>query len=155
MPDNTRSLHVLYCEDVRLEVTGQISIIGVFNGDITVPSFPVSIPKFCICVEIGTSVDQPFQSLRIEVKSDSGVTLVDQVFPTEILSHQATVAASMNFEGFEEKKFGMRTQFFAAPLVLDGPTVIRSRLITESGEVKGRAVRVTQGQPVFQLNTTT
>ncbi|MNU10285.1 hypothetical protein D3C72_2573500 [compost metagenome] len=44
---------------------------------------------------------------------------------------------------------GFRTQFFLTPLVVQQPTMIRSKIITENGEVKGAALKVGQGNPVF------
>ena len=35
--------NIVICDDVRREVTGKDILIGVYNGDIVVPSFPASI----------------------------------------------------------------------------------------------------------------
>lgn len=151
MLDNDRSFNVFYCEDVRLEITGQTSIIGVFNADVHVPSFPMALSKFCVFIEIGTLVDDPVRSLRVLVQADSGEVLVDQSFPSEVLAQQAAIASTLNFDGLDERKLGFRTQFFVAPLQLAKPTIIRARLLTERGEVKGRALRIAQGQVPPQL----
>ena len=40
----------LFCEDVRQEVGGQTSYIGVFRTTLAIPTFPLTIPKFTIAV---------------------------------------------------------------------------------------------------------
>lgn len=148
MLDNVRSFNVFYCEDVRLEITGQTTIIGIFNADVNAPSFPISLPKFCVFVEIETPVDDLLQSLRVLVQADSGEVLVDQVFPGEVLAQQSEIASTLNFDGLDEKTLSFRTQFFVAPFQIANPTLIRARLVTERGEIKGRTLRLSQG-PLF------
>jgi len=149
MRDTTRKLTVVYCEDVRLELTGQTSLIGIFNGTLLAQSFPLTVPKFAISVEIGTPFEQQLRSLRFELTTDAGGQLLAMDFPQEVLQQQKSAASEADLEDFEEKLVGFRTQFFLAPLVVQQPTIIRSKIITESGEVRGAALRVAQGNPVF------
>jgi len=149
MRDSTRKLTVVYCEDVRLELTGQTSHIGIFNGTLLAQTFPFSLPKFAVSVEIATPFGEQLQSLRFELTSDAGGELLAMDFPQEVLKQQKSSVSSAELEGFEEKLVGIRTQFFVAPLVIEGPTMIRSRIITENGEVRGAALKVAQGNPVF------
>ncbi|CAG2134756.1 DUF6941 family protein [Cupriavidus plantarum] len=155
MPDNDRSFNVFYCEDVRLEITGQTSIIGVFNADVNAPSFPVSLPKLCVLVEIETSVDDLLQSLRILVQADSGEVFVDQIVPSEVLAQQSAIASTANFDGLDERRLSFRTQFFVTPFRVAQPTIIRARLLTERGEIKGRALRLSQGDLLPAFGTVT
>ena len=147
MRDETRHLSVTFCEDVRLEITGQTSHIGIFNGTLVTQSFPMSLPKFSVAVEISTPVDEQLQSLRFELTSDDGQVLVSQDFPSELLQQQRSVAQEEAFVGAEERRVGFRTQFIVAPLSLNEATMLRSRIVTEKGEVKGSSLRVVQGNP--------
>lgn len=147
MRDDTRHLLVTYCEDVRIEITGQTSHIGIFNGTLVAQSFPINLPKFAMAVEISTPVEEQLQTLRFELTSDLGQVILSQDFPSELLQQQKNIAHDDAFENSEEKRVGFRTQFFVAPLTLSEPTMLRSRIITEKGEVKGPALRVAQGNP--------
>lgn len=149
MLDSTRKLTVTYCEDVRLEMSGQTSMIGIFHGTLLAQSFPLTLPKLSISVEIGTPVEEQLHSLRFELTSDLGGELIAMDFPQEVLNQQKSALSPADLEGFEDKLVGFRTQFFIAPLVLNQPTMIRSKIITEKGEVRGAALKVAQGNPVF------
>jgi hypothetical protein len=149
MRDNSRKLTVMYCEDVRLELTGQTSLIGIFNGTLLAQSFPLTLPKFAVSVEIGTPFEEQLRSLRFELTTDAGDQLLAMDFPKEVLQQQKSAVSQADLEGMEEKMVGFRTQFFLTPLVLQQPTIIRSKIITENGEVRGAALKVGQGNPVF------
>ncbi|VVE69105.1 hypothetical protein PPN31119_03174 [Pandoraea pnomenusa] len=149
--ESSRSVRVLYAEDVRFEISGQISIIGVFPDGITAANFPLVIPKFAIYVEIGIPVDEPVKTLNFSITTDDGVSLVDQNFPPEVLSQQETLSKTLDFEGLTEKKIGIRTQFFLTPLHLERPTILRAKITTEKGDVFAQALKVRQGSPAIQV----
>jgi len=49
--------HVLFCDDIREEVTGKITYIGSYTNVMFVRVLPATIPQFCIVVTILTEVD--------------------------------------------------------------------------------------------------
>jgi len=151
--DTERRLHVIYCEDVRLEMTGQTSIIGIFNGALAVPTMPITLPKLCIVVEASTPIDDLLQTLTFEVKVGDEPPAVVHEVPQAVLEQQAKSVAAMPppREGEEDAKktLSFRTQFFLAPLVINEPTVIKTRMLTERGLVRGVALSVVQGNTHF------
>jgi hypothetical protein len=43
--------HTIFCDDVRFEIDGKVTYVGVYNDFLFVPdAFPVSVPKFCFGV---------------------------------------------------------------------------------------------------------
>lgn len=46
-PSNLTLNYTLFCEDVRVEASGSLSLIGVFH-QIVVPQFPVGLIKFAV-----------------------------------------------------------------------------------------------------------
>lgn len=46
-PSNLQLSYTLFCEDVRVEASGSLSLIGVFH-QIVVPQFPVGLIKFAV-----------------------------------------------------------------------------------------------------------
>src|SRR5215472_4088319 len=38
-----KPLHVVFCDDIRREVTGKEILIGVYSGNLMVPRFPAAI----------------------------------------------------------------------------------------------------------------
>lgn len=49
----------IFCDDVRHELNGKFSLMGIYTGDMYVPVFPIALPKICayfvLCVPVGSS----------------------------------------------------------------------------------------------------
>jgi hypothetical protein len=43
-----RHVETLFCDDIRHEVGGKLSYIGVYSGGLFVRAFPVTLPKLCL-----------------------------------------------------------------------------------------------------------
>ena len=41
-------LSTIYCDDIRQEVGGKLSLMGVYNNVMYVQQFPVTLPKFWV-----------------------------------------------------------------------------------------------------------
>ena len=70
---NTPYLFCLYAEDVRQEMTGQMSIIGVFQGGLRIPSVPAHLPKLAIIANLRMPSDKAPNSVKLEVYRDGEV----------------------------------------------------------------------------------
>lgn len=77
----------VFCDDVRREMTNKDILIGVYGGDIVVPSFPASLNgaywieifnsekgKFQSEVRIGISEKAPFR-IRMEIEAEKSGTM--------------------------------------------------------------------------------
>jgi hypothetical protein len=41
--------HVVFCDDVRREIDGKLTLVGVYNGNLTVfGGFPAVLPRLCV-----------------------------------------------------------------------------------------------------------
>ena len=60
-------LFCLYAEDVRQEMNGQMSIIGVFQGGLRIPSVPAHLPKLAIIANLRMLSDKAPNSVKLEV----------------------------------------------------------------------------------------
>ena len=70
---NSPYLFCLYAEDVRQETTGQMSIIGVFQGGLRVPSVPANLPKLAIISNLRMPFGKAPTSVKLEVHRDDEV----------------------------------------------------------------------------------
>lgn len=66
-------LFCLYAEDVRQEITGQMSIIGAFQGGLQVPSVPAHLPKLAIIANLRMPSEKAPSSVKLEVHRDGEV----------------------------------------------------------------------------------
>lgn len=57
------------CDDIRTEVSGKTLLIGMYGGNIIVPTLPAQIPKLVFLVKLRSSVDDPhrWMAVRIEI----------------------------------------------------------------------------------------
>ena len=105
----------LFCEDVRRELSGQISLIGCYTSGIETPKFPAILPKLAVYVEIvqsasiprrelvvrgflpGAGADKPFfESKAFEEGTDvirvAHVDSTDDLYPGDRIFRAVTVA---------------------------------------------------------------
>jgi hypothetical protein len=66
MINGPRHLEVTYCDDIREEVGNKFSYMGVYSGELTVPT-PLLLPKLCIVGKITTDIDDPLESLDVRI----------------------------------------------------------------------------------------
>ena len=63
----SRYAHVAYCDDIRPEINGKMSLIGLYSDKMLLPDIPASLPKLGILVTAKTSFDEPFEGFEIHV----------------------------------------------------------------------------------------
>lgn len=67
-------LHCIYAEDVRPEASGQISIIGVFQGGLSVQAVPAQLAKLTVIADLFLPRSpQPPQRIKLDVMRDREV----------------------------------------------------------------------------------
>lgn len=55
--------YCIFCDDVRTEIGEKLSFIGVYSGVLMLPEFPISLPKFCVHVNLITLATDPYRSI--------------------------------------------------------------------------------------------
>jgi hypothetical protein len=68
---NPRGAHCIFCDDLRYEVGNKISLMGMYSGDIVVPT-PTVLAKLCIIVWVITDIDDPPTQLGVRVLGPPG-----------------------------------------------------------------------------------
>jgi len=136
-----RHVETLFCDDIRHEVGGKLSYIGVYSGGLFVRAFPVTLPKLCLSVRVITPANAPLRALTLRVLKD------EETLQELILDDADLAAASDAGNGIEEEKQGERVlmaQFMVvfSPIHFDGPCVLRVRAQTEDEELRGAALTV-------------
>lgn len=62
-----RSVHVIWCDDVRQEVGNKASYMGIYQQHLVPPSLPTVLPKLCAVINVTTPMTQPFKALQVRV----------------------------------------------------------------------------------------
>ncbi len=136
-----RHVETLFCDDIRHEINGKISFIGVYSSWLFVPSFPATLPKLCLSVKIVTPAEQPLQELKLVVFKDD-----DTLQEIELEKEQLAEASDSIEEKTEEKAMVAQFMLVFSPIQFDGPCTLRVCVQTESGELRGVALKVDQAK---------
>ena len=139
----SRYIQSIYCDDIRHEVSGKVSYIGVYAGEMIIPHFPATLPKLCVSTRIVTPICQPFESLTISVLQDERE--LQEFELTDETIEKAREDSAKAKTGVEQVQiFSWITAF--SPFHLEGPCTIRVHAQTESEVVKAIALKVIQGE---------
>lgn len=76
-----RGAHAFFCEDIRQEVSGQFSLIGVYGDAVYVPQFPHVFPSLAVCVSAWTPIDQMFEKLQLRLMYRGETLLSSDIEP--------------------------------------------------------------------------
>lgn len=137
-------LSTTYCDDLRQEVGGKQSLIGVYNGVMFVQQFPVTLPKFWVVASYVVPRGEPPKSLKFRIFKDNE-PLADLDAAPEYLEQLAHAREPVvpPPDG-SQKVISTQTQVCFAPLVIDAPCVLRVTAITDKGETRGLGLQVQQ-----------
>jgi len=137
-----RTVDVVYADDIRIEKTDQISLIGVYQSVINVPAFPFIFPKLCFWFRARTSPDDLFQALTFAIDDDSGNRLATVDIPPESFVGQEQAMSHFNWQGIEDRFIEVGIQYAISPLVCNGPMLLKPVLVTERETIKFNALRI-------------
>ncbi len=141
-----RHVETLFCDDIRHEMGGKLSFIGVYSGSLYVPAFPVTLPKLCLSVKIITPADEPLRTVTLSVLKDE-----DTLQEIAVDEEQLMAASDSADEQPQERVQVMQFALVFSPIQFDGPCILRVRAQTEDGELRGLALRVDQAPPTTDL----
>ena len=68
-----RHCEAIYCDDVRQEVSGKLTFVGVYSGNMIVVRTPTALPKLCVFVKIITPIGEPLGTHTVQVLHDDKV----------------------------------------------------------------------------------
>ena len=135
-------LSTIYCDDVRHELGGKLSLIGVYNGQLYVQEFPVTIPKLCFVTALVTPAAKVPKNIKFRVLKDSE-PLVDLDATPEYLQQLANARepAAPQPKGTERVNTSQAEVCLTA-LVIEKPTVLRVVAVTDTGEVRSVGLQI-------------
>jgi hypothetical protein len=139
-----RHVQTIFCDDIRYELGGKLSYIGVYSGHLFVPEFPVILPKLCLSLSVITPASQPFRKLELRIFKDDE-QLAEGVVDEAQLSETIEAATDENGNSATETRVQVLNSLFVfSPFQIDGPCRLRVRVVTESEELKGLSLSIAQ-----------
>ncbi|WP_321899983.1 DUF6941 family protein [Paraburkholderia heleia] len=128
-------LHVLFCDDVRLEVGNKLTLVGLYSGQLNVAEAPVILPKLCVYALFVTPVQQEVTELTFRVYRDDELVAENKQtdFPS-IPSHLVDDSTVTRRE--------YTAAFTFAPFPIEGPSVLTVEVETATGTYGGPRLRI-------------
>jgi hypothetical protein len=125
----TRQATVLVCDDLLISLNGKLTVVGMYTGDILVPSeSPLSLPQLVFLFVIEGTTDSPLRSLTLEVRLP-GDDPKQNLIPIPVTGIQVDRG---------RKRWILNMPFPISPALLR-PGRIEARVIHEEGEISVRA----------------
>ena len=127
----------IFCDDVRAEIGGKITLVGVYPSDMLVHgSFPLTMPKFCLWVKYFEIPDTQsgdgklFVWLPGDDKASIEIDIPMEQMRSELPLHPGTYDHEM------DRWLQLQAPLVITPLVLKEPGTIKVRLKLGETEVR-------------------
>lgn len=120
----------IFCDDLRHELNGKISLMGIYTGDMYVPEFPITLLKICA-----------FFDLRIPARAQASTDAVLSVTKgSERINSITLPVASLSTD--EESRHGKPYVFrqFTGGMEFPSITFTESTLLEVTAQYDGQSV---------------
>jgi len=118
----------IFCDDIRHEINGKISLMGIYTGDMYVPNFPITLTKIC-----------SFFELHINPDSNSSEAIITVMKGTEKLnSLTMPLLTQSNPEPRHGKPYAFKS--FSGGMEFPSMTFDGSTLLEVSIQIDGQSV---------------
>ena len=138
-----RHLQTIFCDDIRHETSGKLTLVGMYSDSLFVPQLPVTLPRVCLVARLISSLKQPARSVKLRVYK--GTDLIQ-----ELMAREADLAAMLrNVPTYEAAGSSDRVQVVQflvefAPFQINGPCLLRVHAETEDGLHEGASLSISQ-----------
>lgn len=134
-------VNTIYCDDVRQEVSGKQSFMGVYNSDMLLPSFPVTLPKLCVQVSIRFPIDTAAKKAVVRI-TNGDETMAEIPIPEGELQKMSKAILENDESPSEVIFLGVAVHLQFTPLQLNQRTKIRTYAVVDDVEIKGNSLVV-------------
>lgn len=132
---NSRYIHAIFCDDVRTEIGGKLSLMGLYQGSMNLiaENLPVIVPKMCVVIEARAQSIHPFKKLTVRV------LLEDKLLAEAVCPQENLLPAS---DGAEPTYLTNGFIFSIQPFVVEGSGTLKVRVDTEEGEIRAGGLQI-------------
>ncbi len=136
-----KQLQSIFCDDLRQEVGGKLTFVGVYTGALWVPSLPTVLPKFVVAVTL--IADSLPRNGELEFK----ILRNDEVIASRTLDAAGLVvnspsAGQIGTASDIETVQVVRAFFAFAPFEIDSPGILRVRATVDGEELKAGGLTI-------------
>jgi len=136
-----RAIIGLFCEDIRQEIGGQVSLIGIFPRDIVVPQMPIIIPKLGLSLMFNFPLDQIPLSIRMKIVAPWSPE------PLFEIAHDGFRDAAMTVKRVNDAGIGGRTFHILSPFMIQEPGIIRVLITIDGEDISAGSIEIALASP--------
>lgn len=136
----------LFCDDIRFEMDGKISLIGSYGGDMVVRDpLPVVLPKFAACVVFVQRQEAFSKALAVKIFLPG-----DAEDAPSIVSNIADVDMPTPTPDGDDDFITVRTNLIISPLAINQPGHIRVRVTRDGSDHTVGCLKVVSAQDLVR-----
>jgi hypothetical protein len=137
-----RFANVLYCDDVRHELDGKRSYIGVYGTHLLADSFPLAVSKLCVVITVTSPRNMPFKKFGLYLINGEQEVAAAEMPLADVEKAMVQLASTPNRDPESEGFLAMQGIFEIQNIVFPEPAVLRVLVRTEGADVQGQPLRV-------------
>ena len=140
-PMPPQHLQTLFCDDIRHETSGKLTLVGVYSDALIVPELPATLPRLCLVARLIAPLAQPPRSVTLRVFKDD--QLVQEVAARkEDLADMLRAAAHYPAQTRSERVQIVQFLVEFSPFQLDRPGLLRVHAETDLGRLEGAPLQI-------------
>jgi hypothetical protein len=150
-PDYSAS--TIFCDDIRHEIGGKTSCIGIYSGTMYVHSaFPIVLPKFCMSVTYVQRskifLDEPIK-IKIFLPGDEDDTpSIEAEIPLPPEAKQSADKAVLEAAPGTQPATVVHGEFVLSPFTISKPGPIKVRVVRDEKLIRAGALTVKPAEPM-------
>lgn len=127
---------VIYCDDIRQEINGKLSLIGVYSSILYASSFPIVLPTFGMVVRLISPIHQVPTDLQIIIYKGDEVLKHLKPDPTVFQLKDGEIADDAGI-------YSIQANLTFSPLPIEEPCKLRVVIDTGNEKVEGSPLKIT------------
>src|SRR5262249_11818710 len=141
--------HTIFCDDIRREINGKTTLVGVYSDDILLNApLPVMLPKLACSIIF---YERPYESrdplsVRLWLPEEP-TPFVDQVVDPETLQEFRS-PASYDAAANADPIFRLTIYFDIYPVLISNQGWLKTSVVRGDTEIRVGSIRVKAGTPI-------
>jgi len=145
----------IFCDDIRVEVGGKISFIGVYENQMFLHGeFPFTLPKFAIAVRYLERAEAMTEEAVVRVfapgEKEDDALILEGVLPAQ---EARNAPVPPDWDPNETRYLGFGANIILAPFVIQRTGTIRVRVFCGEEIIKIGALRIEQAKTESSLQS--
>jgi len=127
-----RYAYAVFCDDIRQEINGKITMVGIYTDRLFVASVPTVLPKLCLALAMATDKTNMFEEVCV-----TGTFGPDEVFKMELHKEkiQSIIDQAPDPE-FPAKFFTLQLNAILTPFQLERTGKLVIKVVADGEELE-------------------